>query len=131
MTKYENKIPDFLHFRNLNKGEMTEQIQCICKPKCKCAANPNYAWANKMQSRRNELTKLREQRREMESQKRDKEFIYNVLHSIESAISREEAEIELFHWSVYPDMVQKLRKEYFIGLKQVGDTSRYKFAFLL
>ena len=84
-----------------------------------------------MQSRRIELAKKREQERESESKKRDKKLIDTVLRHVESAISNQEAEIELINWSIFPDILRTLREEYFIGLDQVGGTPRYKFTFLV
>jgi len=84
-----------------------------------------------MQSRRLELIKEREQKRATESKKLDQELIHVIQSRIVHAISKEESEIDLDVWSVYSDMQQTLREEYFIKLNQVGDSSRYKFNFLV
>jgi hypothetical protein len=110
---------------------MSEQIQCICKPDCKCLANPNYAWASKMQSRRLELTKQREQKKATESKKHDQDLIDAIQSCLVHAIAKEQTEIDLGDWFLYPDMKQTLREDYFISLNQVGDSSRYKFKFLV
>ncbi len=110
---------------------MTEQVQCICKPKCKCAANPNYVWVTNLKSRKTELKNKRKEKMELRSKQNLKDFASFVMKSVENAVSSEVVEINMSSWYVHPEMIQLLRDEYFIGLQQVGESCRYKFTFLV